>query len=73
MCQEVRQSPFQAVIDLVPLQDLELGLKLASGPPLRPMKQRNKLRRQRQGVGRDGQPPGHDFFTMSTLDQQLGG
>jgi hypothetical protein len=42
--QQVRQPPLQTVIGLVPLQDLELGLKLASGPPLRGAKQGDQVR-----------------------------
>ena len=54
----VGQPALHAISSLVPLQDLELDLKLASGPPLRPAKHGDQVRRQRQGVGVDGQPPG---------------
>ena len=66
--QEVCQPPFHAVIGLVSFQHLELGLELASGPPLCRSKERNQVRGQRQGVGLDGQPPGHDRFPMRALD-----
>ena len=71
--QEVRQPSFQAVIDLVPLQNLELRLKLASGPALRHPKQRDHVRGQREDAGIEEQPPGHDCLTDRALDQQLGG
>jgi hypothetical protein len=70
--QEVGQPALHAVIGLVPFEHLELDLKRTAGPPLRPAKQRNQVRRQRQGVGIGGQTPRHHFFTMIPLDQQLG-
>ena len=72
LLQQVRQPPFQAVIGLFSLQHLELRLELASGTPLRRAKQRDQFGGQRQVVGSEGQPLGHDFLTVIALDQQLG-
>ena len=70
--QQVRQSPLDAVISLVPLQDLELGFERAASLALRPAKELDQFRGQRQGVGRELKPLGHDFLSVITMEQQLG-
>jgi hypothetical protein len=47
---------------------LELGFERASGLSLRRAKARDKVRRQRQGVGMDGQTPGYHRFPVHALD-----
>ena len=68
----MHQAPFHAVIGLYPLQDLELGLDLTSGAPLRRAKARNQFSRKREVVGIEQQALGDDFLAMIALDQQLG-
>jgi hypothetical protein len=67
----VRQPPFQAIIGLVPFQDLELGFEFASGSSLSRAKARDQVRGQRDRVGREGQPFRDNFFTHRALDQEL--
>jgi hypothetical protein len=65
--QEVCQAPFEAVIRLVPPQDLQRGVKLSSGPPLRRAKHRDQVSDQRQGVWMNGQSPGHNRVAVQTV------
>jgi hypothetical protein len=67
----VRQPPFQAVIGLVPLQDLELGFEFSSGSSLRRAKARDQVCGQRERVGREGQPFRDDCLTHRALDQEI--
>jgi hypothetical protein len=70
--QQVRQSPLDTVISLVSLQDLELGFERAASLALRPAKEFDQFRGQRQGISRELKPLRHDLLSVITMDQQLG-